>query len=215
MFGMLDYRAHKLYWLIALPFRLIARIMYFATIFVGIGIAQFTSFSIPIKIVIAYVSFEAIGLVLLLTVYWGMTSVLNRIFFFIVDVVPAHGANAQEAKAIALTGRAFELNKKLEADIENWTYEDTDEYVSLSNWRTRLLFPVKDRLVRVVSELQRIYYETGTQPRDLGVSKITAICESLPGGKRSWFEKAIVSPQIFNSALAFVIIAAAIAFLNP
>jgi hypothetical protein len=105
MFGMLDYRAHKLYWLISLPFRLVARIIYFAAIFAGVAIAQLTSFSIPIKIVIAYVSMEAIGIAVYLIVSLGLSSVLNRLFFFLVDVVPAHGTNADEAKAIALMGR--------------------------------------------------------------------------------------------------------------
>jgi hypothetical protein len=216
MFGMLDYRAHKLYWLISLPFRLIARIIFFATILVGIVITQATTFSIPIKIVIAYASVEAIGLVVLLTIVWGMTSVLNRIFFFLVDVVvPAHGDNVQEAKAIALTGRYFELNKKFETDIENWTYEDTNEFVSSANWRQRLFFPLKDRLSRLVPELQRIYYETGTQPGDLGGYKIAAIRESLPGGKISWFEKAIANTQTFNALVAFAIVAAVLIYLNP
>jgi hypothetical protein len=214
LFGMLDYRAHKLYWLISLPFRLTARIIFFATIVVGIVIAQATTFSIPIKIVIAYASVEAIGLVVLLTIVWGMTSVLNRIFFFLVDVVPAHGDNVQEAKAIALTGRYFELNKKYETDIENWTYEDTNEFVSLANWRQRLFFPLKDRLRRLVPELQRIYYETGTQPGDLGGYKIAAIRESLPGGKISRFEKAIANTQTFNALVAFAIVVAVITWWN-
>jgi hypothetical protein len=111
-------------------------------------------------------------------------------------------------------GRTFELSKKLETDIENWTHEDTDEFVSLMNWRARLFFPVRDRTARTVSELQRIYYETGTQPRDLGLRKITAIRESLPGGKETWFEKAIVNQQIFNGLLAFAIAVVAIIFLN-
>ena len=214
MFGMLDYRAHKLYSLISLPIRLIARIIYFALILIGIVIAQLTSFSIPIKIVIAYVSMEAIGIVTFLFINTALASVLNRIFFFLIDVVPAHGVNAEEAKAIALMGRSFELTKKFDTDIENWTYEDTDELASLTNWRARLFFPVRDRLERTVSELQRIYYETGTLPRDLGVSKVAAIRESLPGGKETWLEKAIVNQQIFNSLLAFAIVVAAIIFLN-
>jgi len=32
---------------------------------------------------------------------------------------------------VALTGHAFDLNKKFETDVENWTYEDTDELASL------------------------------------------------------------------------------------
>jgi hypothetical protein len=214
LFGMLDYRAHKLYWLISLPFRLINRIMFFVVIFVGIAIAQSTSYSVPVKIVIAYASMEAIGIVAYVTILWWMASALNRFFLFLVDVVPAHGANAEEAKAIALSGRAFELNKKFQTDIENWTYEDTEELASLTNWRARLFFPTRDRLEATVSKLQDIYYEFGKQPRDLGASKIAEIRESLPGGKPSWFEKAIVNQQIFNALLAFAIVVAVIAWWN-
>jgi hypothetical protein len=106
---MLDYRAHKLHWLISLSFRLINRIMLFALIFVGVAIAELTSYSIPIKIVIAYVSVEAIGIVVYLIVTRGLASLLNRFFF--VDVVPAHGDTAEEARAIALMGRTYEINK--------------------------------------------------------------------------------------------------------
>jgi hypothetical protein len=117
--------------------------------------------------------------------------------------------------AIAMLAFGFELNKKLETDIGNWTVDDTDEFASLTiNWRARLFFPVRDRFRRTISELQRIYYETGTQPRDLGVSKITAIRESLPDGKVSWFEKAIVNPLLFGFLRAFAIVVIVIIFLN-
>jgi hypothetical protein len=72
----------------------------------------------------------------------------------LIDVLPAHGADTEEAKAIALTGRVFELSKKLENEIENWTRDDTKELVSTMNWRARLFFPIRDRMENTIVELK-------------------------------------------------------------
>jgi hypothetical protein len=133
----------------------------------------------------------------------------------LIDVVPAHGENIEEAKEIALTGRAFELSKKFDTDIGNWTYEDTQELTSLMSWRARFFFPIRQRLGRTVRELQRIHDETGKQPRDLGLAKVVEIRENLQGGKVSWFEKAIVNGQSFNSIFGLAIISVVIAYNAP
>src|SRR6266498_2881696 len=112
VFGMLDFRAHKLFWLICLPFRAIA------------------------KIAMAYLVMEGIALALSLVVWKGLFWAIKSTFFWLVDVVPSHGANIDEAHAIVLTGRAFELNKKFENEIENWTFDDTREMISHMNWRS-------------------------------------------------------------------------------
>ena len=212
MFGMLDYRAHKLYWLMSLPFRLVTRITFFVVIFVSILIAQSMSYGTLIKIVIAYVAFEAILLVVGTAIYAALGWVLTRFFFFLIDVVPAHGANAEEAKAIVLTGRAFELSKKFENEIENWTYDDTTELVSKVNWRGRLFFPIRERMDGTIRELKLIHEETGQQPRDLGQVGIAKIREGLPNGKVSLLEKAIVNQQFFNSIFAVCIIVIVFAY---
>ena len=167
MFGMLDHRAHKLYWLLSLPFMVINYLIVFLAIFVAVLIAQSTSYGVLIKILIAYVALEAMLVVLGITQDL-LGSALNRLFFFFIDVVPAHGANAAQAKAIVFMGRYFELSKKLENDIKNFTYEDALELNSQLNWRARLLFPSKERLLATVGELKRIYGETGQQPRKFG-----------------------------------------------
>jgi hypothetical protein len=212
---MLDYRAHKLYWLISLPFRVAAKLTFFVLIVVSIGIAQSTTSAPPIKILIAYAAFELILLVLGLVAFSIISWALNRVFFFLIDVVPAHGANHVEAREIALAGRAFELSKKFETQIENWSDEDTTELVSHLNWRARLLFPSRTRTARTVRELKRIQRETGAQPIDVGSSGVIKIRESLPGGKPSLFEKALTTQSTFNSILALVIIAGAIIYMTP
>lgn len=211
---MLDYRAHKLLWLMSLPFRLFAWFVYFLAIFIAIVIAQRTSYDVLIQIIIAYAIFEGILLVVLLLVLTPIGWALKRCFFFLIDVVPAHGANAAEAREIALTGRLFELNKKLETDIEGWSFDDTDEYVRLMNWRTRLLNRFKGRFEFAIEEFKAIFEETGKQPGEIGLSKINEIYARSPGGKPSWFEKTIVSQWSFNALLAFTIISISVSYLS-
>src|SRR5579872_3153486 len=71
MFGMLDYRAHKLMWLLWLPIRLLIRIVFFVNIAASVLIAQSTNYPILVRIVIAYVAFEGIGM-LLLAFWWAV-----------------------------------------------------------------------------------------------------------------------------------------------
>jgi hypothetical protein len=66
--------------------------------------------------------------------------------FWLIDVVPARGENAEEARNITLHGKVVWLDKKLSTDIENWSENDSQELVSLLNWRARLFFNGRKRL---------------------------------------------------------------------
>jgi hypothetical protein len=210
MFGMLDYRAHKLYWLLALPFRVIVKILFLAVIFVAILTAHSTANSKPIQIVIAYTSF-LVGLNLLNLILLLITSAFTHVFFWLIDVAPSHGADIEEAYGIVLFGRAAELVNKFDTNIDGWTYADTRELVSRTiDWRTRLLFcgTVMQRAAALVQELRTIHGRTGKQPRDMGQSEIEKIRNQLPNGKPSWCEE-IVGP-LFPTLVALVLIVAII-----
>jgi len=133
--------------------------------------------------------------------------VSESVFLFIIDVVPSHGADDEEAKAIVLRGRAFELEKKFDNEIQDWTYDDTIELVSKMSWRARYFFPVRERLQATVEELQIIHSDTDQQPRDLGLNRIVGIRESLPNGKQSILEKIVLSQGFPSSIVAFSIMA--------
>ena len=128
----------------AFPFKVFSTIILFASLLASIIIigpfaaqsdllSPLVKYGVLTKIATAYVAFE------LLCFVYGFVSVLFwrliviRFFFFCIDVVPAHGGNVEEAKAIAIFGRAFELNKKYENEIENWTYDNTAEFVKASS----------------------------------------------------------------------------------
>jgi len=199
----------------ALPFRALSQFVFFAVIFAAVIISQsfFPSYSVATRIVIGYAAFEGIGIVVLLLVLHPLAWALKRLFFFFIDVVPAHGANAEEARQIALNGRIFELNKKIENEIENWSIDDTDEYASLMNWRVRLLGTFRKRMYRIVRELQQIYEETGKQPRDMGYASVDELFRKI-GVKAGWLEKVFVEQWSFNAIFALTIISIAIAVIE-
>jgi hypothetical protein len=108
-------------------------------------------------------------------VFWRLVfAAIRKLFFFVVDVLPAHGANTDEAKAVVLLGDLFLLNKKLENEIENWTEEDSRRLLSQSlNWRARSFFSPMERFSYCIQELKRIHRETGNQPSD----QVPSACE--------------------------------------
>ena len=129
MFGMLDFRAHKLYWLLTFPFRLTNWVILFAAIPVGIVVARSTAYAWWAKIMVAYLVF---GLALIIggLLLGGSLWLFSRTFFWIVDIVPSKGSDDDEARAVVLYGEHPLLLKKLDSKIEDWTETDTEKLAS-------------------------------------------------------------------------------------
>jgi len=202
VFGMLDYRAHKLFFLLMLPLWLFSKVSYYFCILAGILIAQNTSYDFWIKVIIAYASTELCAAILL-AVWWAINHLVQKIFFWFVDVIPARGADEEEAKEIVRRGRIVWLVKKFSSDIQDWTYEDTDAFVSVFNWRAKFLFKLKDRVKQRVRKYQEHWEQTGQQPGDLTANEMRTLVGHLEGG---WLEKIIVNQYYFNSLISIVII---------
>src|SRR4051812_46686552 len=112
MFGMLDYRAYKLYWLICLPFRIVGKLLFFVILAIGIIIGIWSGYHVLIQMVIAYVAFE--GILLVFVMLWALliAKPLEKIFFWVIDVVPSRGENGEEANLVARAGPIVWLSKK-------------------------------------------------------------------------------------------------------
>jgi hypothetical protein len=201
MFGMLDYRAHKLYQLLSLPILLSARLAFFIAIAIGIWIAVQYDYGLLVRFGIAYVTMELIAGIFMLLYYLVMW-IYSGIFFWLVDIIPSRGENEEEAREIVKKGRVIWLAKKLSQEIENWTYEDTRSFVSALNWRARLFFDARRRFEERLGRLQKYYHRTGVQPGELPQSELAAIAGDQP----SWIEKAIVIPHFFNSLIGACLI---------
>ena len=228
MSRMPDYRAHKLFWILRLPLALAASLSRFVVITIAIVIAQSTSYGPFVKIGIAYVAFELISL-LLVALLASVSWVSKRGFFWLIDVVPAHGANQEEAQDIALRGRIAELEIKLKTNFTRWTPDDTDEMVSLGNWRARFFFGgrIRRRLQRRITEYKHLYEDFVSEygksgDCELDYAEMTELKKRLveadnrvPDGKPSWFEKIIVTQSFFNSIIATILIVIVINYVAP
>jgi hypothetical protein len=200
---MLDYRAHKLLWLVTLPFRLAWRVLYFIIIAIAIWIGTWTGYTPLLQIVVAYVAFEGINLVCSLLWLGLVTWPVEKVFFWLVDVVPSRGADEEEAKEIVRKGRIIWLSKKLENHIDEWTYKDTDDFVSLMNWRARLFFDERKKFEKRVEVLRQVFYDTGKQPSQMEKVELDKLLKPY---KPSWFQVAVVNPSITAAAIIIVAI---------
>jgi hypothetical protein len=206
MFGMLDYRAHKLYRLLSLPIVICGKLASLLAVVLGIVIAMQFAYGFLARFAIAYVSMEIIaGLFGLL--YAFVMWIFSAIFFWMVDVIPARGTDEEEARTIVKQGRLVWLGHKLEREIQNWTPEDTRGFVSALNWRARLLFDARKRFEGRLARLQQHYHRTGLQPGEIPRAEVEQIVGDQPG----WFEKAIVVQHFFNSVIGACIIAVTLA----
>jgi hypothetical protein len=211
MFGMLDYRAHKLLWLILLPLRIIWRIAFFIVAGISVLIAQQTSYSFIVKVVIGYVAFEAI-LLLLQGIFAIISWLIQRAFFWTVDIIPSEGRNMQEAREVVLRGKIVSLLLKLNTDIQNWSWDDTQALVGLSTRRARWFFHAKERFTKRVAILQEYYEETGRQPQNLNPEEVKKLVGDLDF---IWIEHLMTERWFFNAALGFILIVCGLIAANP
>jgi hypothetical protein len=212
MFGMLDYRAYKLFWLIGLPFRIAGRLAFFIIVAIGIFIGHWTGYHVLVQMVVAYLAFEAI--ILVFNLLWTVVIVnpYAKVFFWVIDVVPSRGKNTEEANSIARLGPIVWLMKKFENDIEHWTDEDTDALAKCFNWRARWWFNPEEKIWKRAEIMQEVYQNTGKQPAELGEAEVKKLLKPYEG---NWLQNFIVDQYGWNSIIAGTLIIVGILYLTP
>src|ERR1700722_19565596 len=125
MFGMKDYRAHNLLWLLASPIRLLATIAFFAaSILVPMYVVAKTQYG-PLnvqlmQIALAYIAFEGV-MMLVATLLFFISSGFERFFTFFIDVEMSVGRTPEEAKLVLRRGGEYvKLESKMVEHIEDW-----------------------------------------------------------------------------------------------
>ena len=124
MFGMLDYRAHKLYVVLLYP---LAYLLTFLTFFVPTTAAYFCGLWVtkdpvflPIVVFFAW---------LIVGIPWGLLiklllAVPTAIFNFLIDPIPADGRSKDEALAVVASGENAILALRFNQPAKEWTHED-------------------------------------------------------------------------------------------
>jgi hypothetical protein len=206
MFGMLDYRAHKLLWLICWPIAIVnIALSYALVIAVALVVQnQFPTYHPLLRVLFAWLGAQ-VALTILLLLNALLLALVKKAFFWLIDVVPAHGADAEEARTVVIEGPIFALNRKYYSNIHEWTDSDTAAFVACTTWRARWFFPVKNRTRLIVHDLQKICWAENTQPGQLPKQTVDEVQKRA--GKPSWFEIAVVNPFIFHNVIMLAIIA--------
>lgn len=216
MFGMLDYRAYKLMWLVFLPWRWgVVIVGYLAAIASAFLVHAFLlHYHYLLQLLVAVVGFEVLFGIPFALVTLGVEHLLKKGFFWVIDVVPAHGTSVEEAKAIAMQGPAYELGMKFDRHIDEWTDEDTERFLALLNWRARWFFPAAARMRFTIEKLRETYESTGKQPFELGQKEVENLRDGFSGGKLGVLERFFVSPIGFHVALRCLVMALTLILLR-
>ncbi len=150
MFGMLDYRANKLYKLIcALPRFVIYWVgIILVPIFAVLVGISFSSGSVTLALysMIALIIFETIYVYVIAR---SLAKFLDAVFEFLVDVLPTEGRTKEQGDFVARWGRAGVLNLKFMQHPSEWKEEEIEEYGGL-DWVQRVFFNGRTK--------QRLYF---------------------------------------------------------
>jgi hypothetical protein len=161
MFGMLDYRAHKLYVLLfGVPLFLIT----WALIIGRPALAYLISYSYfesTIAEVLGAVALTVLLELVLIPVGLGLSKLVHFLFTLFVDVIPANGRTEEEAKHVVWNGEKALLVLEMNKRPSEWSEKSVENFVSL-DWIQAIFFKQKvlDRLTYIkkrYDELDRQY----------------------------------------------------------
>ena len=207
MFGMLDYRAHKLYLIIfSIPNFLLALVSLFGLPFAYYGLGHNFADSHTTVIIFSLIA------LLVIEIIWAIfVTYLSKLYMFIfglfVDVIPADGRNIDEAKAVVWNGERaihfINFNKKKPKD---WTYEDFEK---LTTGFFNFFF--KDKIIQRLEKIKDYYIENPKiAPNEWNTNKFLKE-KSL---ERDIVEKIVTDPFFRACAIRYSIFLYLIVF-NP
>jgi hypothetical protein len=176
MIGMLDYRASKLYRLLAFPVKLASIALELVIIVIcvlvtgqwsatlanrvaghGADIYLVTMiFHIVMGAIVATTSLTVLSLLWSIGVLW----IFNKAFLFFIDVVPSEGRSYPQALSVLQYGDMARLTLKMEYP-ETWTDSDTNEYVKRLSLIVRLMYGdrIRSRLPGMIAILYKAKQE--------------------------------------------------------
>jgi hypothetical protein len=150
MFGMLDYRAHKLYRVLVYPVSFVLSIF---NLFCLPIIAYFIAINFASQKILQFLL--AVVVLFFIGIPWFfivkmILAVPVGIFNFLIDPEPAEGRTKEEAKLVVASGDKAILLLKLNGPASEWTDEDIDAFATIT-LATRLFFEgtVRRRIYRI------------------------------------------------------------------
>ncbi len=188
MFGMIDYRAHKLYWLLYRPIWAFSWIIMVVSVLAAYGIGNYFFHNFLAVFAIAMIASFLIEIpitVFMMALNWCF----NAIFKFIIDVVPADGRTAEEAWQVTIGGDAVVLSLKFEKNILAFTEYDLDRFIKCLGFLPRVLFASRIR-ARMSAYLEVAAEKAARGEEFRGFSREEAISiNEARGLQLAWYEE--------------------------
>jgi len=207
MFGMLDFRAHKLYLVIfGIPNFLLLLISLFGLPFAYYGLGHSYADSHIMLIVLSLVALIFIEIIWNIFVHY-LSKVYMFIFGLFVDVIPADGRNKDEARAVVWNGeKAIYLIKFNKKKPKDWTGEDFERLTA-----GFFSFFFKDKIIQRLEKIKEYYVKNPKIiPSEWNTNKFLKE-EKL---ERDIFEKIITDPFFRACAIRYSLFLYLIVF-NP
>lgn len=151
MFGMLDYRAHKLYRLIFLiPIFFIRICSYVLIPAAALATGLYFGSSLLTFFIFTVISILIIEMIFEFLLNQTIIRFCNAIFYYLVDVIPSNNRTKDQAAWIVREGRSAELQIKFLEHPRTWSADEIWEFGSL-DWMQRIFFNgrASDRLFAV------------------------------------------------------------------
>ena len=199
MFGMLDYRAHKLYIILFfipnLVFTLFAMFgLPLINYSIGLAFADERIYQILISIVALFF----VEMIWLLIIFTFVSKAFKFIFELFVDVIPHDGRTKEEAQMVVWGGEKAIRSLQISKHPSQWTESLICE-IPKNDWVANLFF--RDDLIK---RFQTVYDEyllmsPDTPYNDAEVERIMAE-HNL---NLSWQEKVFASPQLRRVVIAY------------
>jgi hypothetical protein len=207
MFGMLDYRAHKLYlmlfglpwfalrwiWIIGFPF------IYY---FIGLSFDVNRIF----QILISLISMVILEFALTIAMRY-LDRFIMFLFTLLIDVIPADGRTPEEAVAVVKSGdQAIRFLKNEKKHPKDWD----DEYLMM--YKSSIFsLPYRNKIDLRVRVIKNYFLENpGADSNEYAIKEIVRVS----GLKISWLEWAITNAQIRGMVISYSLLVYLLLF-NP
>jgi hypothetical protein len=199
MFGMLDYRAHKLYWVLVFPvvFVLFLFAVFCLPLFAYLISAKFVT-QLALQFLLAVIVLFLLGIPWFFVVK-VLVAVPVGLFNFLIDPEPADGRTKDEAKLVVADGNKAIVLLKFGRPAYEWTDEDIERLATL-NFTTRLFqTALRERLFAI-----REYYldHPDVMQNEYNTKKFLA----ENGLSIGWFESVVTNPVFRTTALQYAVL---------
>ena len=210
MFGMLDYRAHKLFLILfGIPLIILNLISIFVLSFCAYLIGFNFAETWLIKIIFSIGSMIIIEILWTLFIFLIINKLVEFIFGLFVDVLPSEGRTKEEAMIVVFRGEKARNALKINQHPKEWTDELMEAFAK-SDWVANLFY--YDTIINRMKQVKEYFEMNPELPFDEW--NVTDYINSQKHLVMSWQEKTFSNP-IYRRIIIVYSIFLLIILVNP